>query len=70
MINNVDRMINELFAYSDEDMQSMASLMSHNNNSDIAPLEDFDDEDDTEGWFRLNTFHRNTANRKFEPTYI
>ncbi|GLV42585.1 Eps15 homology domain containing protein-binding protein 1 [Carabus blaptoides fortunei] len=29
----------------DEDMQSMASLMSANNNSDIAPLEDFEDED-------------------------
>lgn len=31
---------------SDEDMQSMASLMSVNNNSDdIAPLEDVEDED-------------------------
>lgn len=29
----------------DEDMQSMASLMSANNNGDIAPLEDFEDED-------------------------
>ncbi|XP_026824079.1 EH domain-binding protein 1 isoform X4 [Ooceraea biroi] len=29
----------------DEDMQSMASLMSVNNNSDIAPLDDFDNED-------------------------
>lgn len=29
----------------DEDMQSMASLMSVNNNSDIAPLEDFEDEE-------------------------
>ncbi|KAK6619087.1 hypothetical protein RUM44_003469 [Polyplax serrata] len=29
----------------DEDMQSMASLLSTNNNSDIAPLEDFDEED-------------------------
>ncbi|KAL0273514.1 UNVERIFIED_CONTAM: hypothetical protein PYX00_006151 [Menopon gallinae] len=29
----------------DEDMQSMASLLSANNNSDIAPLEDFDEED-------------------------
>ncbi|XP_018320428.1 EH domain-binding protein 1 [Agrilus planipennis] len=29
----------------DEDMQSMASLMSVNNNSDIAPLDDFEDED-------------------------
>lgn len=26
-------------------MQSMASLMSVNNNSDIAPLDDFDNED-------------------------
>lgn len=26
-------------------MQSMASLMSVNNNSDIAPLEDFEDEE-------------------------
>lgn len=34
-----------LLYYSDEDMQSMASLMSVNNNSDIAPLEDFEDED-------------------------
>lgn len=31
--------------FRDEDMQSMASLMSVNNNSDIAPLEDFEDED-------------------------
>uniref|UniRef100_A0A1B6L673 C2 NT-type domain-containing protein n=1 Tax=Graphocephala atropunctata TaxID=36148 RepID=A0A1B6L673_9HEMI len=30
----------------DEDMQSMASLMSTNNNSDIAPLDDFDEEDE------------------------
>uniref|UniRef100_A0A0A9WH21 EH domain-binding protein 1 n=1 Tax=Lygus hesperus TaxID=30085 RepID=A0A0A9WH21_LYGHE len=30
----------------DEDMQSMASLMSTNNNSDIAKLEDFDEEED------------------------
>ncbi|XP_014259920.1 EH domain-binding protein 1-like isoform X2 [Cimex lectularius] len=30
----------------DEDMQSMASLMSTNNNSDIATLGDFDEEDD------------------------
>lgn len=30
-------------------MQSMASLMSHNNNSDIAPLDDFDDDDDADG---------------------
>ncbi|XP_071527979.1 EH domain-binding protein 1 isoform X2 [Panulirus ornatus] len=33
----------------DEDMQSMASLMSMNTPNDIAPLEDFDDEDDNEG---------------------
>ncbi|RZF33164.1 hypothetical protein LSTR_LSTR004850 [Laodelphax striatellus] len=32
----------------DEDMQSMASLMSTNNNSDIAPLEDFDEEEDVD----------------------
>lgn len=32
----------------DEDMQSMASLMSTNNNSDIAPLDDFDEEEDFE----------------------
>ncbi|XP_069677156.1 EH domain-binding protein 1 isoform X2 [Periplaneta americana] len=31
----------------DEDMQSLASLMSVNNN-DIAPLDDFDDDEDTE----------------------
>ncbi|XP_026683939.1 LOW QUALITY PROTEIN: EH domain-binding protein 1-like [Diaphorina citri] len=30
----------------DEDMQSIASLMSTNNNSDIAPLEDFDEEEE------------------------
>lgn len=36
---------NVMNIYSDEDMQSMASLMSANNNSDIAPLEDFEDED-------------------------
>lgn len=30
-------------------MQSMASLMSTNNNSDIAILGDFDEEDDTNG---------------------
>lgn len=34
-----------MFVNSDEDMQSMASLMSVNNNSDIAPLEDFENED-------------------------
>lgn len=31
--------------FRDEDMQSLASLMSVNNN-DIAPLDDFDDDDD------------------------
>ena len=30
-------------------MQSMASLMSTNNNSDIAHMGDFDEEDDLEG---------------------
>lgn len=30
----------------DEDMQSLASLMSTNNNSDIAPLEDFDEDEE------------------------
>ncbi|XP_068234462.1 EH domain-binding protein 1-like protein 1 [Palaemon carinicauda] len=33
----------------DEDMQSMASLMSMNAPNDIAPLEDFDDDDEAEG---------------------
>lgn len=37
--------INYLYFSRDEDMQSMASLMSVNNNSDIAPLDDFDNED-------------------------
>ncbi|XP_046400354.1 EH domain-binding protein 1 isoform X2 [Ischnura elegans] len=32
----------------DEDMQSMASLMSVTNNGDIAPLDDFDEEDELE----------------------
>jgi len=36
---------NYLYFSRDEDMQSMASLMSVNNNSDIAPLDDFDNED-------------------------
>lgn len=31
--------------FRDEDMQSMASMMSANNNSDIGHLDDFDDED-------------------------
>lgn len=39
----------EIFVCRDEDMQSMASLMSTNNNSDIAPLEDFDEDEDAEG---------------------
>ena len=30
---------------SDEDMQSLASLMSVNTTGDIAPLEDFEEED-------------------------
>jgi hypothetical protein len=34
--------------FRDEDMQSLASLMSVNNN-DIAPLDDFDDDEDNEG---------------------
>lgn len=33
-----------LLFFSDEDMMSMASLLS-TNNSDIAPLEDFDEEE-------------------------
>jgi hypothetical protein len=36
------------FFFRDEDMQSLASLMSVNNN-DIAPLDDFDDDEDGEG---------------------
>lgn len=35
----------------DEDMQSMASLMSANNNGDIAPLDDFEDEDISDNSF-------------------
>lgn len=34
----------------DEDMMSLASLLS-TNNSDIAPLDDFDEEDINEGIF-------------------
>ena len=37
-----------LCVFRDEDMQSLASLMSVNSN-DIAPLGDFDDDEDTEG---------------------
>lgn len=32
--------------YRDEDMQSMASLMSTTNNNDIATLEDFDEDEE------------------------
>lgn len=35
--------------FRDEDMQSMASLMSTNNNSDIATMGDFDEEEDSIG---------------------
>jgi hypothetical protein len=35
--------------YSDEDMQSMASLMSTNNTIDIAIMKDFDEEEEDEG---------------------
>lgn len=41
----------------DEDMQSMASLMSTNNNSDIAPLEDFDEEEDAEDGSLKHSLH-------------
>lgn len=41
----------------DEDMQSMASLMSTNNNSDIAPLEDFDEEEDPEDVSLKHSLH-------------
>lgn len=45
-----NRLVSAIFKFAprifrDEDMQSMASLMSVNNNSDIAPLDDFEDED-------------------------
>jgi len=33
------------YFYSDEDMQSLASLMSVNTTGDIAPLEDFEEEE-------------------------
>ena len=33
------------FLYRDEDMQSLASLMSVNTIGDIAPLEDFEEEE-------------------------
>ena len=32
--------------FSDEDMQSLASLMSATNNTDIAPLDDLEGEDE------------------------
>lgn len=35
--------------HSDEDMQSMASLMSTNNTIDIAIMKDFDEEEEDEG---------------------
>lgn len=49
--------------FRDEDMQSLASLMSVNNN-DIAPLDDFDEDEDVEGkcncvminWFLYRLF--------------
>lgn len=41
----IDSFTNYIYFSRDEDMQSMASLMSVNNNSDIAPLDDFDNED-------------------------
>lgn len=37
-----------LFFFSDEDMQSIVSLLSVNNNSDIAPLDDLEDIPDLE----------------------
>lgn len=39
-----------MFSNSDEDMQSMISLMSVNNNSDIAPLDDLEDIPDLESY--------------------
>jgi hypothetical protein len=41
-----------VFIFRDEDMQSLASLMSVNNN-DIAPLDDFDDDEDGEGEYNF-----------------
>lgn len=38
------------FSCSDEDMQSIVSLMSVNNNSDIAPLDDLEDIPDLESY--------------------
>lgn len=35
----------------DEDMQSMASLMSTPNNNDIAALDDFDEDEEKESMF-------------------
>lgn len=37
----------------DEDMQSMASLMSTPNNNDIAALEDFDEDEEKESMLEL-----------------
>jgi hypothetical protein len=42
--------------FRDEDMQSLASLMSVNNN-DIAPLDDFDDDEDGEGKYHCLTIN-------------
>jgi hypothetical protein len=42
--------------YSDEDMQSMASLMSTNNTVDIAIMKDFDEEEEDEGRNNVITF--------------
>lgn len=39
-----------LSLFSDEDMQSIVSLMSVNNNSDIAPLDDLEDIPDLESY--------------------
>lgn len=44
--SRVTLFLSESLCCRDEDMQSMASLMSTNNNSDIAPLDDFDEDDD------------------------
>ncbi|CAH0546795.1 unnamed protein product [Brassicogethes aeneus] len=48
----------------DEDMQSMASLMSVNNNSDIAQMEDVEDEDYSlnDNSIMKNSLHEVTAN--------
>lgn len=52
-------------------MMSMASLMSMNAPSDIAPLDDFDDDEDSEGKWNLNVlslfflFHNNYFLKNF-----